>query len=1184
MGLKKGIVMLKRRILVSALLVVSVAFSGCKESGSEGDGGKTPACSEDSFKQSCVGLISYQVCEQSEIVTKSCPSGSVCKEGNCMTVDPGERVCDDDSYESECRDNGYTICTDGQLSTIPCVGGKICESGKCIEQSEPGGHSEAWTKPAMPETCNDDTMVPYCYDNIRLSCKNGKIVQTDCTEFGLACHYGECKATAGQPCTPTVDKNQCVGNTLITCDFENYTLKSKPCGDDICATVEGAAGCYTPCKNSAQSSDYNKYCWGIDAYVTARCVESDEHQYVISDIQKEEGDYYNYKDCPDDEFCSDGECAPRHSGFTDGCTSDLTEFCDRNIAYTCKKDWFGDYEMNAKTCGSDTCVVYQDKALCASSCTKSLEGVTRSYCHYDDHDISLASVTEVCQKIDNEYYWILTERKGCDECNEYTGKCTEDEFVCDDDGLNCYSPNVEKCDTSKDSERYRCVMSSSDRSGSTYRYYFDSVKEICKDGYWIDDDYESCTSNGCNVKTGKCFDHEEEELNEYCTDDTDYCSHDGYIIRCAFGTWKAILVSCGGGKCAQTGDSSFACVVPCSEEDVGKIVYSECAGADKSVYFECVKNKYGVGSDYYMIGHSEDCPSGCAEGSCRGKIHPDAGRVCSEDYQTNCVNDALAYCSGYYSPDVYAKNCRDDNQICVNSGEYTGCFDPCTEEDYNKQNLLCVFDEYSEHFYSKGRECLKTDDGRYFWTAEVDEYCVHGCDENTGKCLLIHELEGQDCAPSEDSKCDGKIKLSCSWSGRKYTAYDCEVELGKEAVCAMVSDDGDTYPYCIYPCDNIGDTKPVCKDEDRETQYRCVESKGVKHWEIDSGYEYCKHGCDTDTGKCVKLNEHEGESCNSNTDPEYCDGTKYVHCEWSEYKVADCTEQAENTSCALENGKTQCLFPCTKDELGNNQKQCGTGGKNTRLYNAVCTEYENGYFWKPDESNYITCDHGCDVSAKSCSKIVADEFERCDVNNYVPSCHDNYLVYCDKSRNKVVADECSSYKSCFSSDKYIADCYNVCEKSEVGSSSAYCGSGVLSVTTCTNVGDKYLELSEDTFCYHGCNDNKNGCLDSPYKVGDSCESLVMTKCADDSHYYVCKNDAIEIAECESGTVCGNRGWSDSRCEVPECTEGQVKYSCYGSNSHTAYTCRRSSYGSYSYSGTMTSSCASGCEQSTGLCY
>ncbi|MBO4350609.1 MAG: hypothetical protein J6A01_06680, partial [Proteobacteria bacterium] len=836
-------------------------------------------------------------------------------------------------------------------------------------------------------------MVPYCYDNIRLSCKDGKVVQTDCSSLGLACHYGECKAPSNLPCTPTIDKPQCVGNVLISCDYESFKLESRPCGDNICTTVDGVPNCYTPCQASASSSDYSNYCWGIDAYVKARCAESDDHHNVIVDIQKEEDDYYNYKDCPENEFCSEGKCAPQYSGFTQGCSANDKEFCERNIAYSCTKDWFDKYHWNATTCGVDTCVVYEDKARCAKSCSKALEGVTRNYCHYDDYDVSLASVTETCRKIEDGFYWVQDEKTGCSACNEYTGKCITHELVCDENSQNCYDPDRESCDASKDSERYRCVQGDSYRSGGSYNYPYDSVTEECIDGYWTVTNSDSCRLNGCDVKTGKCNDYSG-SIHEKCTDSTDYCAYEGYVVGCEFESRNKILLSCGSGQCAQTNDDSFHCVVPCAAEDLGKIVYSECQGSNQSVYFECVKNYYGVGPEYYLLAHSETCQNGCQDGTCRGKIHPDDDRYCSQDYQFNCLNDVEAGCSGYFSPSVIAHDCREENRICVASGENNGCFEPCTEADYKKQNLLCVKNDNDE-IYSQGRNCLKAGDGRYFWTPEVDEHCIHGCTEKTGECITIHELEGQSCNISTDSKCDGKYRLYCWFD---YTAYDCEEQLGAGATCAMMNEGADdAEPACILPCKHVGDTKPVCESQDYEVQYSCVDTGGVKHWENDDTVnEYCKRGCDADTGKCIKLNEHEGQSCNADTDPEFCDGSNYIYCHWSEYDIGDCNEEAKDTMCALENGKTECLYPCTKAELGNSRKQCGTGWAHARLYDAVCTEFENGYFWKTGE-DFISCDHDCDASTLTCTKIVTDEYERCDINSYTPSCHDNHLIYCDKS-------------------------------------------------------------------------------------------------------------------------------------------------------------------------------------------
>ncbi|MBO4350608.1 MAG: hypothetical protein J6A01_06675 [Proteobacteria bacterium] len=128
-----------RQIVSLAVCLGVIAVCGCGENGSNPDKEKVTSCSVTDFKPTCVGVISYEVCEERVVVTRSCPSDQKCTDGACTPIQPGERICNDDDYVSECRDLGYTICTDGQLSTIPCQNGETCKAGKCVQGTNTPG-------------------------------------------------------------------------------------------------------------------------------------------------------------------------------------------------------------------------------------------------------------------------------------------------------------------------------------------------------------------------------------------------------------------------------------------------------------------------------------------------------------------------------------------------------------------------------------------------------------------------------------------------------------------------------------------------------------------------------------------------------------------------------------------------------------------------------------------------------------------------------------------------------------------------------------------------------------------------------------------------------------------------------------------------------------------------------------
>lgn len=1171
---------MKRKASCFIAILSLTVILGCQNS--SGENPEHPnSCVSETFQKECTGLISYQTCIDGVLVTQACPENYICAQGDCTPVMLGEKICDAQDYISECRDNGYTICVNGQLQTKSCSSDQICQSGKCVNSSDPSDKpsDDDKTVPTIPETCRDDMMHPYCFGNIRISCQKDTVIQTDCSDFNMACYYGECVAPQNQPCTPTSFKTQCIGNNVVSCDYESFSLQNDLCGDDVCATVNGVTDCYVPCDFSDISENYSNYCWGLSEYITGQCLESDDHKYVIANIQKTE-DGSSYLSCPDEGYCHQGECEKSSIDISDECDNSFKQVCDRNIAYTCKKDRYDGYYISATTCGNQTCVIHDNASKCLTPCDSTLKGTHRNYCDYDAYEYTVSAVSEICQEISGQYYWIKTVQECSNACNEYTGKCIESGKQCDDTKL-CEPSSPEKCTTGVDTERYLCkhIQNSYQGYGSD-RYPFYSIKEKCEDGYWKEVDRENCmySYNGCDMNTGKCI-KPEATISSTCQAISNFCASEDYVIQCLYGSDSIVQVSCSEGKCAQTGDESFDCVVPCTKDDVGSILYSECDGDKKSNYFECVKNPYEIGPEYYLVGNTETCKEQCMNGTCSENIHPDEGRECSDSYKFNCYNDVSAYCDW----DVEVRDCRASDEICINTQEYKGCYESCTEEDYHSKTLTCT--TYDEKTYSTGRKCLKDDNGTYFWSNEIEERCFHGCDETTGECILIHPQEGQTCGDAlNPSKCDGKYRLSCH---SQYIANDCEEELGSGATCAMLSNDSNQLtPTCIRPCEQTGETKSKCKNENYETQDICIETDGVKQWQTDNSVnEKCKHGCDAEIGKCIKLSENEGAACTEDS-PHLCDGAIRLYCSNSSYAIYECTQTHPNFLCALQDGKATCLEPCDPSQVNSMRNQCGTGSgwNSSRLFKAVCTEFENGYFWKQDDNNYTSCDHGCDAALSQCVKIVSDEYEPCDANTYQQSCTDNILAMCSETRRTVFTKKCSDSEICFSSESINAACYTKCEPEQVGTSSKYCSySNRLETSTCTQVGSEYIIITTGALCYNGCNSDRNDCAPSPYAAGASCDSLQYDKCADETHYYTCIDNVIALSECADGTKCHNYSWKNAECLVPECEPGHIEYECY-SNNQVSSVCSQQKDGSYRHSGTTTIKCDNGCNASTGMCY
>lgn len=196
--------------------------------------------------------------------------------------------------------------------------------------------SQAENSLSIPTKCDERAFHPFCVEQTRIGCKGTDVESINCADYGLTCHFGECRAHEGAACSPLLLQRQCIGNSVISCDSGYYHAESKDCGDDVCASVRGVVGCYQTC--SKVSLDDEKFCAHNYGYIYGRCVQSDDHKLVIANIRKDENGE-TYHDCGDKEYCIDGECRPRKMEVLEKCSQEeFVDQCDGRLYYTCFYD------------------------------------------------------------------------------------------------------------------------------------------------------------------------------------------------------------------------------------------------------------------------------------------------------------------------------------------------------------------------------------------------------------------------------------------------------------------------------------------------------------------------------------------------------------------------------------------------------------------------------------------------------------------------------------------------------------------------------------------------------------------------------------------------------------------------------------------------------------------------------
>ena len=249
---------------------------------------------------------------------KPCPTGHVCKEGECIEeqiCEPGLTSCKDDHTLQICNGDGT------ELLEKPCAPDELCENGFCTGECVPDCDGKECGDSGCPGfSCGVCQEGAHCGDDFQ--CHWGICTEGDvkCVGSGVAlCMGGDQGWSEPQPCPPgtvcsdgaCVDDEQCEpgmvacdGNAIVKCLEEGVWKFIEECPPD--AWCEDGQCVFEPeqCKPGQLA---------CEGHTVIQCADNGMEWFVLFD-------------CPPDSKCWQGECI----GGPNECIPGKT---------TCKDNW-----------------------------------------------------------------------------------------------------------------------------------------------------------------------------------------------------------------------------------------------------------------------------------------------------------------------------------------------------------------------------------------------------------------------------------------------------------------------------------------------------------------------------------------------------------------------------------------------------------------------------------------------------------------------------------------------------------------------------------------------------------------------------------------------------------------------------------------------------------------------------
>ncbi len=491
------------------------------------------------------------------------------------------------------------------------------------------------------------------------------------------------------------------------------------------------------------------------------------------------------------------------------------------------------------------------------------------------------------------------------------------------------------------------------------------------------------------VENEPCVDRCEDNVMKYCNGSKSDCSFgcnaegngcatqassctpgckNGIFTKCKGGA--AEIVNCPTGQCNAAGTAcgeqqSDVCKPSCSNNVAtvcnGGVASTQqctygCRGSACATSPKCTPScKDGVATlcdgD---VPTTKECPNGCNatnDGCLIG-----GGGECEQ--ATKCNGNVLTVCdvsAGFKREFSY--NCADYRQECTTVNGIDDCRDTCTTPGETKKQ--CNQGSFSGS-YTLDYVCTQGADGRNYWLRNdaSEKPCNSGeaCNATFTACAL-----SESCNPaSYQASCTDNIAKTCNTFETVQYA-NCTLQ-GKTCVKTT-----STTAECIdndMSCTSIGAKKTKCGISESTKQpvsvvYTCTLDNAGNMYYLNPKNEACgNYGCEESTGKCVTIDNEEGQKCDPNTYYQHCNSTRAIYCAKTTNQVAalECNDPTDpGYEClTVHNSKYDVYVDCFSAEKDSctNEGSVRQSQGDTGVFTHECSRASDGnLYWA--EINFV---------------------------------------------------------------------------------------------------------------------------------------------------------------------------------------------------------------------------------------
>ncbi|MBO4349316.1 MAG: hypothetical protein J6A01_00015 [Proteobacteria bacterium] len=516
---------------------------------------------------------------------------------------------------------------------------------------------------------------------------------------------------------------------------------------------------------------------------------------------------------------------------------------------------------------------------------------------------------------------------------------------------------------------------------------------------------------------------------------------------------------------------------------------------------------------------------------------PEAGDLCSGDeyhLQTCGDNNQAIKCKGgviqvadctkqsetcvmIQNDDIMTAGCMPERMKCLNPGEMSNI---CDSDGYSSVQMECT-----DSANDRGSYWMKFSGGHV-------EQCPYSCSPETGECTRLVSDQGEECDPETfNNHCNGNISVNCRLQTFRYA-----VEAEACTQCDVISDSGNDIAVCVndaLECKPGDDDLQICYNDESLHKHCVKNAAGDKAYMLTSDVSSCEHGCDAETGACVKLYDTEGNTCKEFFKSRCIEGDILLYCSDNMRITAVACNEDGNGYC----GNGECYELCEK--AGIKRSKCFADGDSAYTVIEECRKTDGRLHYEIVDTE--TCGLGyCNYNGDACFKFSDIDGEPCDPGYY--ECKDELMIICDNG--KKVSYDCQMYQMvCAESEDFGAYCMEPC--SEPGQET----------TSCEYYDDEYGYVKYDMVCRA----DPNGVLYYEAISGEACPGQ-------------CNEDRTDCESCELGVT-------DTYCYKSDMTYYTIYAACQvDDKGRTYFDYLKDENGDYIYD-----ECPSKCDESGKQC-